>query len=67
MLIWKKSRDYFPIAYGMTSLDKFERNVYQGIRFLKKEISPEQFLNMGPDMGTTMDPTVDYQFKNISY
>jgi len=65
MLIWKYSRDYFPIGYGVISLARTKKNIYQGMRYLKGEVTPDQFLNYEKDMGTSFDPTVNFDYRKI--
>ena len=67
MLIWKRSKDFFPVGQGVISADRIKKNVYQGIRYLRKDVSPEQFLNYEKDEGTSFDPTVQHTYRQIQY
>jgi len=57
ILISRQSGKHMPVAYGVVTLNKFTRNVYQGIRLLSGRSTPEQFNTYGPDEGTMFDPS----------
>ncbi len=43
MLIHRNSKDYFPVSVGVIARDEMENRVYQGIRLLSGEITPEEY------------------------
>jgi conjugal transfer pilus assembly protein TraF len=43
MLIHRGSKEYFPIASGVVAIDEIENRLYQGIRLLSGEITPEEY------------------------
>ena len=57
ILVSRQTGKHIPVGYGVVTLNKFTRNVYQGIRFLNGQVSPEQFNIYGPDEETMFDPS----------
>ena len=57
ILVSRQTGKHIPVGYGVVTLNKFTRNVYQGIRFINGEVSPEQFNIYGPDEKTMFDPS----------
>jgi conjugal transfer pilus assembly protein TraF len=43
VLIYRNSRDFFPVSAGVMSLDEIEERLYRGIMFLSGENSPRDF------------------------
>lgn len=43
MLIHRNSSDYFPVSFGVIARDEMENRIYQGIRLLSGEITPEEY------------------------
>ena len=43
VLIYRNSRDFFPVSAGVMSLDDIEERLYRGIMFLSGENSPRDF------------------------
>jgi len=43
VLIYRNSRDYFPVSAGVMSLSEIEQRLYRGIMSLAGENSPENF------------------------
>lgn len=56
VLIYKYSADYLPVSAGVVSLIEVEEGIYRGIKFLKGEISPEEWSMYGFQKGSTLDP-----------
>jgi conjugal transfer pilus assembly protein TraF len=51
------SSDYIPVGIGHTTTKEMVDNVYNGIRLLKGEVTPENLNTLGSDINTTLDPT----------
>ncbi|SEH54419.1 glutaredoxin [Bathymodiolus azoricus thioautotrophic gill symbiont] len=57
ILVNKRTKKWIPVTFGASSLPSFKENVYRGIRYIQKEITPAQFFTNESDMGTGLDPT----------
>lgn len=58
MLIYRESRDHFPVSIGVSSLDEMEDRIYRGIRLLSGEVSPEAYSMYEFQRGGKMDPSI---------
>ena len=43
ILIYKESKDFFPVSAGVTDVPTLKTNLARGIQYLKGEITPEQY------------------------
>lgn len=59
MLIYRDSKEYFPVAIGVSSREEIEERIYRGIRLLTGEVSPESYTMHDFQRGGKMDPA-DY-------
>jgi len=55
VLIYRNSRDYFPVSAGVVSLTEIEQRLYRGIRLLAGENSPQNFSLYGFQKGGSFD------------
>lgn len=56
ILVNRRSKKWIPVTFGATSLPRFKENVYRGVRYIQKEITPTQFFTNEKDIGTGLDP-----------
>ena len=56
ILIYKKSRDFFPVSAGITDVPTLKTNLARGIQYLKGEITPEQYGIYEHQRGGVFDP-----------
>lgn len=56
ILVNQKTKKWIPVTFGATSLPKLKENVYRGVRYIQKEITPTQFFTNEKDIGTGLDP-----------
>jgi conjugal transfer pilus assembly protein TraF len=57
MLIYRNSKEYFPLAVGVSSKDEIKERLYRGMRLLSGEISPESYTMYDFQRGGKMDPS----------
>jgi conjugal transfer pilus assembly protein TraF len=57
LLIRRGSKETFPIASGVVSLDTLEDRIYRGIRLMNKEITPTEYSMYEFQRGGGFDPT----------
>jgi conjugal transfer pilus assembly protein TraF len=55
LLIYRHSKEHFPVAVGVISMDEMETNIYRGIRLLTGEITPEEYSVYDYQKGGTFD------------
>jgi conjugal transfer pilus assembly protein TraF len=58
ILIYRESKDQFPVSIGVSSLDEMEDRIYRGIRLLSGEISPEAYSMYEFQRGGKLDPSI---------
>lgn len=58
ILIERNSDRWMPIAVGVESASKIQLNAYRAIRYLRGEVTPEQFLTPRYEQGGFFDPTM---------
>ena len=58
ILIERNSERWMPISVGVESASKIQTNTYRAIRYLRGEISPEQFLTPRHREGGFFDPRI---------
>lgn len=58
ILIERNSERWMPISVGVESASKIQTNTYRSIRYLRGEISPEQFLTPRHRDGGFFDPRI---------
>lgn len=57
LLIYRDSKDYFPVSIGVSSREEIEERLYRGMRLLSGEISPESYTMFDFQRGGKMDPS----------
>jgi conjugal transfer pilus assembly protein TraF len=57
ILIYRDSRDFFPVVAGVTTLDEMEDRIFRGVRLLSGEIGPESYTLYDFQKGGKMDPS----------
>ncbi len=57
MLIYRESKDFFPVSIGVSSLESIEDRVYRGMRLLSGEITPESYSMYDFQRGGKLDPS----------
>ncbi len=56
MLIKKGESQHLPMSSGVISMDELDTRIFNGVRYLNKEIAPEQFGVMDHQRGGGLDP-----------
>jgi conjugal transfer pilus assembly protein TraF len=56
MLIYRDSKDFFPVVIGVTTLDEMEDRVFRGVRLLSGETGPESYTMYDFQRGGKLDP-----------
>lgn len=58
MLIYRDSKDFFPVVIGVTTLDEMEDRIFRGVRLLSGEIGPESYTMYDFQRGGKLDPSI---------
>lgn len=56
MLIYRDSKDFFPVSIGVSARQDIEDKLYRGIRLLDGEITPESYTMYDFQRGGRLDP-----------
>jgi len=58
ILVQRGSNEWMPVTYGAVSLEELEELLYRALRFVNKEITPEQWWLMRHQKGGSFDPLI---------
>jgi conjugal transfer pilus assembly protein TraF len=57
MLIYRSSKDHFPVTLGVSTLEEIEDRIFRGIRLLSGEVNPESYALYDFQKGGRLDPS----------
>jgi conjugal transfer pilus assembly protein TraF len=57
ILIYRSSKDHFPVALGVSTLEEIEDRIFRGIRLLSGEVNPESYALYDFQKGGRLDPS----------
>ena len=57
MLIYRDSKEFFPVAIGVSTRQDIEDRIYRGIRLLDGEVTPESYTMYDFQRGGKLDPS----------
>jgi len=66
LLVSRESGEYMPVSVGIVSLDDLENRLCRSVKFMRHEISPEQFSLYDFQKGGAGDPTTKGIYKSFN-
>jgi conjugal transfer pilus assembly protein TraF len=58
ILVYRDSKDFFPVVTGVTTLDEMEDRIFRGVRLLSGETGPESYTMYDFQRGGKQDPSI---------